>query len=44
LGIARFQEELEEHQCHFAEYRAWQEARALAEECLDTDAEGWITP
>ncbi|KAJ5883527.1 uncharacterized protein N7473_010413 [Penicillium subrubescens] len=44
LGIARFQEELEKHQCHFAECRAWQEARALAEECLDTDAEGWITP
>lgn len=38
------QEELDEHECQFAEYRAWHEVRALAEECLDTDAEGWIAP
>lgn len=38
------QEEIDEHEHHFAEYQAWHEVRALAEECLDTDAEGWIAP
>lgn len=38
------QAEIDEHECQFAEYRAWHEVRALAEECLDTDAEGWIAP
>jgi hypothetical protein len=38
------QAELDARQCQFAEYQAWQEVRALAEECLDTDAEGWIAP
>lgn len=36
--------ELDAHECHFAEYQACQEVRALAEECLDTDAKGWIAP
>lgn len=37
-------EEIEAHNRQYAEYRTWHEARALAEECLDTDAEGWIAP
>jgi hypothetical protein len=38
------QAELDEHERQFAEYQAWHEVRMLAEECLDTDAEGWIAP
>lgn len=38
------QEELDAHECQFAEYQAWHELQALVEECLDTDAEGWIVP
>ena len=38
------QEEIDTHERQFAEYQAWHEVRALAEECLDTDAEGWIAP
>jgi hypothetical protein len=38
------QAELDEHERQFAEYQAWYEVRMLAEECLDTDAEGWIAP
>ncbi|RHZ47802.1 uncharacterized protein CDV56_104518 [Aspergillus thermomutatus] len=38
------QAEIEEHERQFAEYQAWYEVRALAEECLGTDAEGWIAP
>lgn len=38
------QAELDEHERQFAEYQAWSQVRMLAEECLDTDAEGWITP
>ncbi|KAJ6170948.1 Aminoglycoside phosphotransferase [Penicillium chermesinum] len=38
------QEEIDDHERQFAEYQTWQEVRALAEECLDTDAEGWIAP
>ncbi|CAG8428842.1 unnamed protein product [Penicillium salamii] len=38
------QEEVDTHERQFDEYRAWHEAQALAEECLDTDAEGWIAP
>lgn len=37
-------EEIDTHEFHFVAYLAWQEVRALAEESLDTDAEGWITP
>ncbi|PGH27294.1 hypothetical protein AJ80_01004 [Polytolypa hystricis UAMH7299] len=29
---------------HFAEYQAWNEVQQLAQECLDTDAEGWVAP
>lgn len=38
------QAEIDMHECQFAEYKAWHEVQALAEECLDTDAEGWIAP
>lgn len=32
------------HERRFAEYQSWCEVQALAQECLDTDAEGWIAP
>ncbi|KAJ6019859.1 hypothetical protein N7522_000567 [Penicillium canescens] len=38
------QDEVDAHEYQFAEYRAWHDVQALAEECLDTDAEGWIAP
>lgn len=38
------QAEIDEHEHQFAEYLTWHEIQALAEECLDTDAEGWIAP
>ncbi|KXG46483.1 Aminoglycoside phosphotransferase [Penicillium griseofulvum] len=38
------QQDIDEHERHFAEYQAWYDVRALAEECLDTDSEGWIAP
>lgn len=38
------QAEIDMHECQFAEYKAWHEVQELAEECLDTDAEGWIAP
>lgn len=38
------QGEIDEHERQFAEYQAWHEVRALAEECLDTDSDGWIAP
>ncbi|KAJ5368331.1 uncharacterized protein N7496_008091 [Penicillium cataractarum] len=38
------QAELDEHERQFAEYQAWDEVRMLAEECFDTDSEGWIAP
>lgn len=38
------QAELDEHERQFAKYQAWYEVRMLAEECLDTDAEGRIAP
>jgi len=37
-------EEVDAHERQFAKYLAWHEVQALAEECLDTDAEGWIAP
>ncbi|KAJ5584255.1 Aminoglycoside phosphotransferase [Penicillium hispanicum] len=37
-------DDIDAHERHFAEYEAWYEVRALAQECLDTDAEGWIAP
>ncbi|KAI9933473.1 hypothetical protein AWENTII_002462 [Aspergillus wentii] len=38
------EEEINSHQRQFAEYEAWNEAQHLAQECLDTDAEGWVAP
>jgi hypothetical protein len=38
------QQDIDEHERQFAEYQAWDGVRALAEECLDTDSEGWIAP
>lgn len=37
-------EEISNHERQFAQYREWNEVRQLAQECLDTDAEGWIAP
>ncbi|KAE8333474.1 kinase-like domain-containing protein [Aspergillus sergii] len=37
-------EEIATHEHQFAEYQAWDEVQQLAQECLDTDAEGWIAP
>ncbi|KAE8316763.1 phosphotransferase enzyme family protein [Aspergillus transmontanensis] len=37
-------EEIATHEHQFSEYRAWNEVQRLAQECLDTDAEGWIAP
>jgi hypothetical protein len=37
-------EEVDAHERQLAEYLAWHEVQALVEECLDTDAEGWISP
>ncbi|EIT78866.1 hypothetical protein Ao3042_04679 [Aspergillus oryzae 3.042] len=37
-------EEITTHEHQFAEYQAWDEVQQLAQECLDTDAEGWIAP
>ncbi|KAJ5211222.1 Aminoglycoside phosphotransferase [Penicillium cf. griseofulvum] len=38
------QQDIDEHERQFAEYQAWHDVRALAEECLDTDSDGWIPP
>lgn len=38
------QDEVDAHERQFAENRSWHDVQALAEECLDTDAEGWIAP
>lgn len=38
------EEEIEAHECQFADYQDWHQVQALARECLDTDAEGWISP
>ncbi|KAE8366087.1 kinase-like domain-containing protein [Aspergillus caelatus] len=37
-------EEIATHEHQFAKYQAWHEVQHLAQECLDTDAEGWIAP
>ncbi|KAK6835271.1 hypothetical protein RU639_001953 [Aspergillus parasiticus] len=37
-------EEIATHEHQFSEYQAWNEVQRLAQECLDTDAEGWIAP
>ncbi|KAJ5360863.1 Aminoglycoside phosphotransferase [Penicillium concentricum] len=38
------EEEIETHQRQFADYEGWNQVQVLARECLDTDAEGWISP
>ncbi|PYH31264.1 uncharacterized protein BO87DRAFT_365283 [Aspergillus neoniger CBS 115656] len=38
------EEEIQTHERQFAEYQAWHEVQHIAQECLDTDAEGWISP
>lgn len=38
------EEEIEIHERQFAGYEDWHQVQALARECLDTDAEGWISP
>ncbi|CAG8020515.1 unnamed protein product [Penicillium nalgiovense] len=38
------QDEIDAHEHQFAEYRAWHDVQAIADECLNTDAEGWIAP
>ncbi|KAJ5155011.1 Aminoglycoside phosphotransferase [Penicillium coprophilum] len=37
-------EEIETHQSQFADYQDWHQVQAIARECLETDAEGWISP
>ncbi|KAI2887441.1 hypothetical protein CBS11852_7504 [Aspergillus niger] len=38
------EEDIETHERQFVEYQAWHEVQHLAQECLDTDTEGWISP
>ncbi|CAI7609511.1 unnamed protein product [Penicillium crustosum] len=38
------EEEIEIHERQFAGYEDWHQVQALARECLDTDADGWISP
>ncbi|KAJ6118731.1 hypothetical protein N7471_013351 [Penicillium samsonianum] len=38
------QEQIDKHEHQFSEYQAWYKIQALAQECLDTDAEGWVAP
>ncbi|GKZ27390.1 hypothetical protein AbraCBS73388_004497 [Aspergillus brasiliensis] len=38
------EEDIETHERQFAEYQVWHDVQRLAQECLDTDAEGWISP
>ncbi|KAJ5121107.1 uncharacterized protein N7515_009068 [Penicillium bovifimosum] len=38
------QEQIDTHERQFSEYQAWYKIQALVQECLDTDAEGWIPP
>ncbi|PYI02010.1 phosphotransferase enzyme family protein [Aspergillus sclerotiicarbonarius CBS 121057] len=37
-------EDISTHEAQFNEYQAWHEVQRLAQECLDTDAEGWVAP
>ncbi|KZF23975.1 hypothetical protein L228DRAFT_86005 [Xylona heveae TC161] len=37
-------EEISLHEQQFAEYQSWHDVQTMAQECLDTDAEGWIAP
>ncbi|CAG8218062.1 unnamed protein product [Penicillium olsonii] len=38
------QEQVDAHKRQFSEYEAWNQIQSLAQECLGTDAEGWIAP
>ncbi|KAI2369967.1 hypothetical protein LOY89_004858 [Ophidiomyces ophidiicola] len=38
------QEQVDTHDRQFSEYQGWYKIQALARECLDTDAEGWVAP
>lgn len=38
------QTQFDTHERQFADYEAWYKVQALAQEFLDTDAEGWIAP
>ncbi|KAJ5936820.1 hypothetical protein N7466_003270 [Penicillium verhagenii] len=38
------QAQIEAHDRQFVAYQAWYGVRALARECLGTDAEGWVAP
>ncbi|KAJ5950252.1 Aminoglycoside phosphotransferase [Penicillium vulpinum] len=38
------EEDIKTHEHQFAGYEDWHQIQALAQECLDTDAEGWISP
>lgn len=38
------QEQVDTHDRQFSEYQAWYKIQALAQECLDTDAKGWVVP
>lgn len=38
------EEDIHLHERQFIEYQAWNEVQQLAQECLDTDAEGWVAP
>ncbi|EAW13223.1 uncharacterized protein ACLA_016690 [Aspergillus clavatus NRRL 1] len=37
-------DEIDVHGRQFAEYQAWNDVQQLVQECLDTDAEGWVAP
>ncbi|RAL04249.1 uncharacterized protein BO80DRAFT_422605 [Aspergillus ibericus CBS 121593] len=37
-------EDIATHEAQIPEYQAWHEAQRLAQDCLDTDAEGWVAP
>lgn len=38
------EEGIQIHERQFAGYKDWHQVQTLARECLDTDAEGWISP
>lgn len=38
------QEQVDMHDRQFSKYQAWYKIQAFAQECLDTDAEGWVAP
>ncbi|GKZ32603.1 hypothetical protein AbraIFM66950_002121 [Aspergillus brasiliensis] len=38
------EEDIQTYERQFAEYQTWHDVQRLAQECLDTDAEGWMSP